>query len=74
MSYRCSCASAKINALIVTHMHDMTYKKKNIVAPNFIGHGIHYSLVCTCAVSKMTMKTGPAKTGPAGLLAIAIQR
>ena len=25
MSYRCSCSSVKINALIITHMHDMTY-------------------------------------------------
>ena len=34
-----------------------------------------YSLfiIYTCAVPKMTVKTGPAKTGPAGALAMAMQ-
>ena len=33
-----------------------------------------YSLfiICACTVPKMTVKTGPAKTGPAGLLAMAM--
>ena len=53
-------------------MHDATWHRRNIAAPNFIGHGIHYSLFCTCAVPKMTVKTGLAKTGPAGPLAMAM--
>ena len=39
-------------------------------APNML-FIIHY--LCTCAVSKLTVKTDPAKTGPAGPLAMAMQ-
>ena len=34
---------------------------------------IHYSLSAHAQVPKMTVKTGPAKTGPAGPLATAMQ-
>ena len=37
-------------------------------APNVLG----LFIICACAVSKMTVKTGPAKTAPAGPLATAM--